>query len=228
MIQNVEREVENISGIISKLYKSIENSFIKYAPKPLFDKSIQLYGKYKEQPDALRLFMKLQPVNLLVLKQKNILNKMEKFLKKVSDINNRNLELFVRSKLLKQIGTIETKGVIYDSNSSVSQAITKEQSFRTLIANKKTELINNRKIDNTSLSFEQGNLKNAYHYADIINIQLDYNDNLCALIVDTYDFNKFEDNPIVQKGGKYQNEGKLEPYYNIAIIKVPKEHWINY
>ena len=81
VIQNVEREVENISGIISKLYKSIENSFIKYAPKPLFDKSIQLYGKYKEQPDLCG-FYEIEPVNLLVLKQKNILNKMEKFLKK--------------------------------------------------------------------------------------------------------------------------------------------------
>ena len=227
MIQNVEREVENISGIISKLYKSIENSFIKYAPKPLFDKSFQLYGKYKEQPDAAA-FYEIAASKFASAKAKEYIKQNGKIFEKVSDINNRNLELFVRSKLLKQIGTIETKGVIYDSNSSVSQAITKEQSFRTLIANKKTELINNRKIDNTSLSFEQGNLKNAYHYADIINIQLDYNDNLCALIVDTYDFNKFEDNPIVQKGGKYQNEGKLEPYYNIAIIKVPKEHWINY
>ena len=112
MIQNVEREVENISGIISKLYKLIENSFIKYAPKPLFDKSIQLYGKYKEQPDAAA-FYEIAASKFASAKAKEYIKQKKKIFEKVSDINNRNLELFVRSKLLKQIGTIETKGLIY-------------------------------------------------------------------------------------------------------------------
>ena len=83
-------------------------------------------------------------------------------------------------------------------------------------------------IENTSLSFEQGNLRSAYHYADIINVRLDSNDNLYALVVDTYDFNKFENDPLVKKGREYQNKGKLEPYYNIAVIKIPKKSWLSY
>ena len=42
------------------------------------------------------------------------------------------------------------------------------------------------------------------------------------------DFNKFEYDPLVKKGGEYQDKGKLEPYYNIAILKIPRKEWINY
>lgn len=88
------------------------------------------------------------------------------------------MELFIQSKLVKQIGTSEVRGVIFHENSFVSQAITRENSFRNLISSKKVDLLNNRSIENTSLSFEQGNLRSAYHYADIINIRLDSDDNI--------------------------------------------------
>lgn len=130
--------------------------------------------------------------------------------------------------MLKQIGTNETRGILYYEYSSVSQAIARENCFRILISDRKEELLNNRRIEDTTISFEQGNLKSAYHYADIINIKLDSNDNLYALVVDTYDFNKFEKDPLVKKGGEYQEKGKLEPYYNIAVLKIPKKDWINY
>ena len=138
------------------------------------------------------------------------------------------MELFIREKLLKQIGTSETRGVLYNEHSSVSQAIKRENSFRTLISDKKEELLRNRRIDNTSLSFEQGNLRNAYHYADIINIKLDSNDNLYALVVDTYDFNKGSKNPLVMLARHYQEKNKIENYYIITKIKIHQSEWIRY
>ena len=227
VIQRIELQIDNIRKDISTIYKKIETIAIKYTPKPIFDKAVQVYGKYKNQKDGAA-FYEIAASKFSSTAAKEYINKNGRIYEKVSDLNNRNLELFVRDKLLKQIGTSETKGVLYNEQSSVSKAITRENSFRTLISNRKEDLLNNRKIEDTSLSFEQGNLRSAYHYADIINIKLDSNDNLYALVIDTYDFNKFENDPLVKKGGVYQDIGKLEPYYNIAVLKIPKNEWINY
>ena len=227
VIQRIEQEIDNINKGISSIYKKIKAFGIKYAPKPIFDKAVQVYGKYKNQKDGAA-FYEIAASKFSSSAAKEYINKNGRIYEKVSDLNNSNLELFVRDKLLKQIGTSETKGILYNEHSSVSKAITRENSFRTLISNSKEELLNNRRIEDTSLAFEQGNLRSAYHYADIINIKLDSNDNLYALVIDTYDFNKFENDPLVKKGGIYQDKGKLEPYYNIAVLKIPKNEWINY
>lgn len=227
VIQRIELHIDNIRKGISTTYKKIETIAIKYTPKSIFDKAVYVYGKYKNQRDGAA-FYEIAASKFSSSSAKEYINKNGRIYEKVSDLNNRNLELFVRDKLLKQIGTSETKGVLYNEYSSVSKAITRENSFRTLISNRKEELLNNRRIEDTSLSFEQGNLRSAYHYVDIINIKLDSNDNLYALVIDTYDFNKFEDDPLVKKGGEYQDKGKLEPYYNIAILKIPRKEWINY
>ena len=226
-IQKIGQQIDIIKKEVSDIYKNLEPIVIKYAPKPVFDKAVQVYGKYQNQPDGAA-FYEIAASKFSSSTAKAYINKNGRIYEKISDLNNHNLELFIREKLLKQIGTSETRGVLYNEHSSVSQAIKRENSFRTLISDKKEELLRNRRIDNTSLSFEQGNLRNAYHYADIINIKLDSNDNLYALVVDTYDFNKFEDNPLVKKGGEYQDKGKLEPYYNITVLKIPKEQWLNY
>ncbi len=227
VIQKIDQQIDIIKKEVSNIYKNLESIVIKYAPKPVFDKAVQVYGKYQNQPDGAA-FYEIAASKFSSSAAKEYINKNGRIYEKVSDLNNRNLELFIREKLLKQIGTSESRGVLYNEHSSVSKAITRENSFRILISHKKEELLNNRRIEDTRLSFEQGNLRNAYHYADIINIKLDSKDNLYALVVDTYDFNKFEDNPLVKKGGEYQDKGKLEPYYNIAILKIPKEQWINY
>ena len=227
IIKNVEETIENIKKEISNIYKKIELIAIKYSPKPVFDKAVQVYGEYKNQPDGAA-FYEIAASKFSSSVAKDYINKNGRIYEKVSDLNNHNLELFIQSKLLKQTGTSEARGVLFHENSSVSQAITRENSFINLISCKKEELLNNRMIENTSLSFEQGNLRSAYHYADIINVRLDSNDNLYALVVDTYDFNKFENDPLVKKGREYQNKGKLEPYYNIAVIKIPKKSWLSY
>lgn len=227
VIQMIEQGIENVKKEHSVIYKKIESIAIKYAPKPVFDTAVQVYGKYQNQPDGAS-FYEIAASKFSSSAAKEYIQQNGRIYEKISDLNNRDLELFVKDKLLKQIGTSETRGVMYNEHSSVSQAIARENNFRTLISDKREELLNKRRLEDTSLSFEQGNLRSAYHYADIINIKLDTNGNLYALVIDTYDFNKFENDSLVKKGGEYQDKGKLEPYYNIAILKIPKEQWLNY
>ena len=140
----------------------------------------------------------------------------------------RSTALVIKSKLLKQIGQTNIKGIVFHQYSSISNAIIKDEAFKEFIKSCKNELIKNRKVENKSISFRQGNLLNAYHYADIINIHIDKENNLNALVFDTYDFNKFDPNPLAQKGGEYQDKRKIEPYYSIAILKIPENVWLRY
>lgn len=227
MINKIQKELNKLKEELNKLWKITRPILIKYAPKPIFDKGVQIYGKYRNQPDGAA-FYEIAASKFSSPEAKEYIKKNGQIYDKISDLKNHNLEVFVRAKLLKQVGETEARGVMYHENSSVSQAITKETSFRNFISENKNELIKNHLLKDKKLPFEQGNLRSAYHYVDLINIKLDPQGNLYALVVDTYDFNKFETDPLVQKGGEYQELGKLEPYYNIAVLKIPKNEWINY
>ena len=50
---------------------------------------------------------------------------------------------------------------------------------------------------------------------------------LHAIIIDTYDFNKGENNPDVKFGRFLQNIGLAKNYYEIIYVKVPYSDWIN-
>lgn len=227
MIEKIQKEIERIKAEFSELYNIVKSMAIKYAPKPIFDKSVQFYGKYNNQLDGAA-FWEIASSKFSSPEAQEYIKQNGSVYEKVSDLHNRNLEVFVQAKLLKQIGKTEARGVVYHENSSVSNAIKREDSFKSFISSKKDELIKNRKLEDKKLPFEKGNLRSAYHYVDVINIRLDSNGNLYALIVDTYDFNKFENDPLVKKGGEYQEKGKIEPYYNIAVLKIPKDEWTKY
>ena len=73
--------------------------------------------------------------------------------------------------------------------------------------------------------FSSRDLRYALGNVDVINIHLDDMNNLWMLIVDTYDFNKGEKNPLVITGRKLQEKGLIENYYSIIPVKIPPEKW---
>ena len=65
-----------------------------------------------------------------------------------------------------------------------------------------------------------------FHNVDIFDITLENDNILQAKILDTYDFNKNDKNPLVKKAREYQIKGKIEPYYTIIDIKIKIPKWI--
>ena len=151
-------------------------------------------------------------------------------LPKVSNLNNKNLERFIRRKLNEQINATESRGILFNTNSSLSKEIENDENFLSRIQNYAKNNKNNLLFRRNSKNSTFGGFKNPdLHYAlgnvDVINIHLDDIDNLWMLIVDTYDFNKGEKNPLVIIGRKLQEKGLIENYYSIIPVKIPPEKW---
>ena len=149
---------------------------------------------------------------------------------KVSDLNNKNLERFIRRKLNEQINATEAIGFLFNTNSSISKKIENDENFLSRIQNYAKNNKNNLLFRRNSKNSTFGGFKNPdLHYAlgnvDVINIHLDDMNNLWMLIVDTYDFNKGEKYPLVRIGRNLQEKGWIENYYSIIPVKIPPEKW---
>ena len=152
------------------------------------------------------------------------------FIPKVSNLNNKNLERFIRRKLNEQINATEAIGFLFNTNSSLSKEIENDENFLSRIQNYAKNNKNNLLFRRNSKNSTFGGFKNPdLHYAlgnvDVINIHLDDMDNLWMLIVDTYDFNKGETNILVKTGRELQDAGLIENYYSIIPVKIPPEKW---
>lgn len=72
------------------------------------------------------------------------------------------------------------------------------------------------------------NLWAAVNKIDIVYAYIDENGNIISVLLDTYDFNKFDNRPIVILGRNEQNRGNSIPYYTIINVKIPLEQWIKW
>ena len=68
----------------------------------------------------------------------------------------------------------------------------------------------------------------AVNKIDIVYAYIDKNENIVSVLLDTYDFNKFDVRPIVTLGRIEQNSGNSIPYYTIINVKIPFEQWIKW
>ena len=218
---------------IVKSEKKMLYKFLKVVaapPKSIFDKELEFAKSYFKNASALWDISSSKFESKLA---QEYIKKNGRIIDKVSDLKDRNLEYFIRTKLSEQIGKSETRGIFFYTDSSLSTDIIKDDNFqnkiREIVKENKNKLIFKRIADDTSFGgFTSPDLRNALGNIDIIDIYIDNQYNLCALIIDTYDFNKKEDNPLVEKGRELQEKGKIENYYSIIPIKIPLEQWKNF
>lgn len=146
----------------------------------------------------------------------------------VGEINNYKLEKTVQEKIQKQMGVKESRGIIFHKESSLSKAIKNSDEIKKFVIDNKTTLIKSGKLENKSIGFKSGNLKNALHNVDIVDTHIDSNGNLHAKVLDTYDFNPNEKDWKVQTAREMQEKGKIQTYYTITEIVIPKNEWQNF
>lgn len=147
-----------------------------------------------------------------------------------NNLSSKSLTKIVQNKLHSQNLDTNTKGVIFDENSPVSIAIAKSSSFQNFVRQNYTSLINGNTV-NGSIGFNpltESNLWLAVNKIDIVYAYIDENGNIISVLLDTYDFNKFDNRPIVILGRNEQNAGKSIPYYTIINVKIPLEQWIKW
>jgi len=203
---------------------NFKNNIIVKSSQSVFNLGVKYYDR--SQIDAIGLWH-IASEKFEGKTAKEYIKNNGKIVDKISDLNNFELENFVRQKVKTQMNTEKLRGIIFHENSSLSKAIKEDNFFKQILSEVINTNINRLKFNysiKTSIKeFENINLKNAIGQADIYNIRMDNLGNIYALVIDIYDFNADDDRLLVLKGRGYQEKGLIENYYYIVTVKISKK-----
>jgi len=143
---------------------------------------------------------------------------------KISDLNNKELEQFIRQKLKTQISQNKNiKGVVFNEDSSLSLSIVNSSRLWTFIRENIKKLEDKRTLPNDNLNFHifNSNVNDhlAIHRTAVVDIHLDNHNIIHLKLIDTVDYNFGEKE--VEELRELQENGFLENYYIIVKIAVP-------
>lgn len=141
------------------------------------------------------------------------------------------------SKLESQGLSTDTKGLYFNSDSELSKRIALTPQIIDKIKEKQKEIklfcdynspveagVLYPKISVEYKPNQNRNMYYAFHNADIHNLKYDMFGNISGDLIDTTDYNKGKNEPIlVQKARELQEEGKIEPKFVIVHFVIPKE-----
>jgi len=136
----------------------------------------------------------------------------------------------VLEKLKSQKINTNVRGIRLNADSSFAQKIIDTPAFKNYIRKNRYKFSPNTKLQNDSLDLLNWKSLDEYlaiHKTDIVDIYIDFHETFTAKIIDTYDFNPGERNPLVIAGNILQEANKIENYFVIIDIVVPKETWEN-
>lgn len=121
----------------------------------------------------------------------------------------------IKEKVTSQFGNVNVPGVVLHENSNVSNAIANSPEMGNFIRNNYRDLKSGKEVSGSFRFNGFSNLHNAFGSVDVLSakVQGDY---VNVTILDTYDFNKNDPNPLVKMGRSAQETGKLNPYFTIV------------
>ena len=121
----------------------------------------------------------------------------------------------IKDKIKSQFGDVNVPGVVLHENSNVSNAIAHSEELGNFIRNNYTDLMSGKEISGSFRFNGFNNLHNAFGSIDVLSAKVRGN-YIDVELLDTYDFNKNEKNPLVKMGRSAQETGKLNPYFTIV------------
>lgn len=224
---------DNILNILDKLYyrfqilkRQTEEYIANDADKWLIDVLGFIFSKWQNLPDAFELY-KIASPNLDFSTQ-NYIEKNGKLYEKISDLNSEQLEKDIHSRLKKETGKTDCKVLLLDNESSISKSVLSSYDFKSFIKENINDIRKNGTIPNKNITFKDGDLYNALHGAMVKDVKFDSDGNLIMRIEDLYNFEPKRTSIRGRTGERLQNIGKLENFYIIILIKIPKEELIKF
>ncbi len=148
----------------------------------------------------------------------------------IDQISNSNLNKFVHNKVQQQLHMNDVKGLIFKPTSSLSNLIKNSRDMHKFISDNYAKLSQGKNLQSSIKLDYNIDDWGAINRADIYNPTIDKNGTFKAVIVDTYDFNKGELNPLVKAGRNVQEAGLLKPFYSICFVEIKKnelQHILN-
>ncbi len=143
----------------------------------------------------------------------------------VRDLPSEELQDIVRTKI-KKSGMSDSIGIIYRSDSNMSEQIAKDNAIKEKIQKHKDDLQNGQVVKGESAYFGTNpNLKLSLGHVDIPYMFIDKDGDIKALILDVYDFERDDPDWKVKVAAMAQYGGYIRKYYSLHVIKVPKTEW---
>lgn len=147
---------------------------------------------------------------------------------KIEDLHNTDLQRDMKDRLKKETGKDDCKVLVLHNESSMAKAIERNNDFRDFLKENIKELEKSGYIQEKKITFKSGDLYNAMHGAKVKDIKIDSNGNITLRVEDLYNFEPNRPSVKGRLGEKYQNEGKIENYYVITKVQIPKSVWSKY
>ena len=196
--------------------QAIENIFIGDLNKNLLDLGINTVGRIQKQNDAVN-FWNIASQNLWKKQADDYIKGNGKFYNNMKDVINDfpQYKKQIQEKVKNQFKKDDVPGIVFHENSSVAKAIIKSEELNDFIYKNAAALKSGKEVTG-SLGFNSdANLHNAFGKMDILSAKLQ-GKYIEFILLDTYDFNPNETNPLVQMGYSTQKAGLLHPYFTIV------------
>ena len=224
----IDRSAKSENGkeklnIIHKTYFTLktkaENYIVNNTPKHIVDNIGMLYSKAYNLSESFELYK---------IASKNYDN--EEYIEKngimyesISQLNNKDLENEIRNRVISESKKNDCKVLVLNENSSLASKIMSDNDFKMFLKNNIENIRKKETLPTQEIIFNSGDTYNSLHGAVIKNIKFDNEGNLTMRIEDYYNFNLGRKSVRGRLGERLQNERKLENYYIIINIKIPKE-----
>ena len=160
-------------------------------------------------------------------RSKDYIEKNGNLIHSVSELPTKELQQIVSNKLKQQIGKKDTIGVIFQPDSSISNAISNSETIKEYFQEHANQLLKGQVVKIGSKRFnwdENFDLFATYGYADILYAHISSNGDFYAIVFDTYDFNKGE-NIIIDMAKTVQDANLAQKYYTLSIVIIPMIKW---
>ncbi len=224
VIQKIEQEIKTIKDELNNIKNKKEDIIVANITKNETIIGGKIYSSIFNMPESYNLLkIGLNVGNY----NENYVKKNGKLYSSINSLNNYKLQKDIKKRVTQETKINDCKVLILNTDSSISNKIINSNAFRNFINQNYIELKRNRTIKDCKIEFsnKDKDLYSTFHGAEIKNIYVDNQENLNLRIEDFYNFNPDRTSLKGRIGVKHQNNGELEPYYIITVLKIPKEQW---
>ena len=199
--------------------QTIEDSLFGVVNRGILDLGINTVARMQNQNDAVN-FWNIASLNLWKKEADEYINRNGKFYNNIGEIvkDFPQYKEQIKEKVKKQFKKDDVPAIVFHENSSVAKAISKSAELNDFIYKNVAALKSGKEVSGSLGFTSDSNLHSAFGKVDVLSAKLQ-GKFIEFILLDTYDFNPNETNPLVQMGYSAQKAGLLNPYFTIVKVK---------
>ena len=199
--------------------QTIEDSLFGVVNRGILDLGINSIGEKINQNDAVN-FWNIASKGVTQKSTEDYINRNGKFYNNIGEIvkDFPQYKEQIKEKVKKQFKKDDVPAIVFHENSSVAKAISKSAELNDFIYKNVSALKSGEEVSGSLGFTSDSNLHNAFGKVDVLSAKLQ-GKYIEFILLDTYDFNPNEINPLVQMGYSAQKAGLLHPYFTIVKVK---------